>query len=77
MWGWTMSKKMDEGVYTVAQLADFLGMNPATISRHAKKGEIPGFKVGRDWRFEKRRISEWMIEGEKKQKTGGKHALSR
>ena len=65
-----------KGVYTVTQLAEFLGMNRATISRHAKAGEIPGFKVGRTWRFDKQRISDWMIEEEKKQKTGGKHVLS-
>lgn len=72
-----MSQKTNKGVYTVTQLATFLGMNRATISRHAKTGDIPGFKVGRAWRFDRQRISEWMVEEEKKQKTGGKHALSR
>ncbi len=37
---------------TVDEVADLLRASPAMIYRLLKRGEIPGFKIGGDWRFD-------------------------
>jgi excisionase family DNA binding protein len=39
-------------------------MHEMTIYRMARQGEIPAFKVGNRWRFNRRRIEEWLNEHE-------------
>lgn len=36
---------------TVAEVATLLKLSEATIKNLAAKGELPGIKVGRSWRF--------------------------
>lgn len=38
-------------VLNVEEAAEFLGFSPYTIREKARLGEIPGRKVGREWRF--------------------------
>ena len=57
---------------SVNELAEYLRMNRATIYRLAVSGKIPGFKIGRHWRFRKDTIDSWIIEQE-----GHKGPLSR
>jgi excisionase family DNA binding protein len=47
-------------VMTVPQLAEYLQCNKSTIYRLIKKGEIPAFKVGADWRFKRDVIEQWL-----------------
>jgi excisionase family DNA binding protein len=47
-------------VLTVEQLAELLQVDVATIRRLAGRGELPGRKVGRDWRFSRRAVLEWL-----------------
>jgi excisionase family DNA binding protein len=42
----------NRGVLTVKELADYLRVHPATVYRHLKRGRLPAFRVGRDWRFD-------------------------
>ncbi|WP_268754974.1 helix-turn-helix domain-containing protein [Agromyces cerinus] len=35
----------------VAAVAEHLGVHPQTVYAHAASGQIPGFRVGRAWRF--------------------------
>lgn len=44
---------------TAEELADYLRLHPSTIYRLVRKKQIPGFKVGSDWRFSQRAIDEW------------------
>jgi excisionase family DNA binding protein len=44
---------------TVLELAEFLRVNPATIYRLLRDGQIPGFRVGSEWRFEREAIERW------------------
>ncbi|MFE6965667.1 helix-turn-helix domain-containing protein [Agromyces sp. NPDC057679] len=41
----------DEKALNVAEVASILGLHPQTVYLHARSGEIPGFRVGRAWRF--------------------------
>jgi len=38
-------------VMTVAEIAEYLKVRQITIYRWARKGKIPAFKIGTDWRF--------------------------
>jgi len=46
-----MARKEGHRILTVQEIADYLRVHPSTIYRLLKKGEIPAFKVGSDWRF--------------------------
>ncbi|MGQ9523679.1 MAG: helix-turn-helix domain-containing protein [Armatimonadota bacterium] len=50
----------DDNILTIAEVADYLRLNPQTVYRLAQQGQLPGFKVGRHWRFSRRHIEEWI-----------------
>ena len=50
-------------IITAKELAKFLKLNEITIYKCVNEGKIPGFKVGRQWRFDKDRINELIREG--------------
>lgn len=55
-----MKERMRDGeVLTVQEAAAFLRVHLETIRRLARKGVIPAFKVGTDWRFRRHALSEW------------------
>ncbi len=52
-------------VLTVNELAEYLRVHRSTIYRLLKKGLLPGFKIGSDWRFNVEVIDQWrMKQGE-------------
>jgi excisionase family DNA binding protein len=54
-------------VLTAEEAAEFLGFNPVTVRQKARLGEIPGRKVGKEWRFSRRRLLEWVEEDDREQ----------
>jgi excisionase family DNA binding protein len=46
---------------TVNELADYLRVHRSTIYRLLKKGQLPGFKIGSDWRFNVEAIDDWRL----------------
>jgi len=52
-------------VLTVRDLSNYLKLSPSTVYRLLKTGQLPAFKVGRDWRFNVEAIDRWRIEREK------------
>jgi len=40
--------------------ARYLGAHVETIRRLARRGGIPAFKIGKDWRFSRTQLREWM-----------------
>ncbi len=46
-------------VLTLEELAGYLRVHPSTVYRMLKKGQIPAFKVGSDWRFNVESIDHW------------------
>ncbi|MGH7863343.1 MAG: helix-turn-helix domain-containing protein [Candidatus Binataceae bacterium] len=46
-------------VMTVFEVAKFLRCHEATIYRMLKRGTIPAFRVGADWRFLREQIEQW------------------
>jgi excisionase family DNA binding protein len=47
-------------IWTVTMLAGYLRCHPSTIYRLLKRGQIPAFKIGSDWRFQKSVIDRWL-----------------
>lgn len=52
---------MDE-VMTLEDLAAYLKISETTAYQLVRSGAIPGRKVGREWRFLKRRIETWLMQ---------------
>jgi excisionase family DNA binding protein len=51
-------------VLNVEQVAELLGFSPYTVREKARLGEIPGRKTGREWRFSRTALLDWLREGE-------------
>jgi excisionase family DNA binding protein len=51
-------------VLNVEQAAELLGFSPYTIREKARLGEIPGRKTGREWRFSRTALLDWLREDE-------------
>jgi excisionase family DNA binding protein len=47
-------------IWTVSMLARYLRCHPSTVYRLLKQGQIPAFKIGSDWRFQKSVIDRWL-----------------
>jgi len=50
-------------VITVGELSEYLRVHSSTLYRLLKKGQLPGFKIGSDWRFNLETIDKWRIQG--------------
>ena len=48
---------------TLDEMANYLRVTEKTLYRLIKQGRIPATKVGRQWRFDKAAIDDWLIEG--------------
>jgi excisionase family DNA binding protein len=53
---------------TAGELAAYLRVHTLTIYRLAKRGEIPSFRAGGGWRFDKKTVDDWLREQQKKSK---------
>lgn len=48
-------------VLTVKELSSYLKVHPSTIYRQLRRGALPAFKVGSDWRFNLESIDRWRL----------------
>jgi excisionase family DNA binding protein len=44
---------------TAQELAVYLRVNRSTVYRLLKKGELPGFRIGSEWRFRIDEVNRW------------------
>lgn len=56
----TVPKSSKNQVLTALELAKYLRIHPTTVYKLAKRGELPAFKVGGDWRFNRTSIEKWL-----------------
>jgi excisionase family DNA binding protein len=56
---WTGRRKLVE-VMDLAQLASYLKMSQASLYHLLAAGKIPGTKVGKQWRFARPTVDEWL-----------------
>lgn len=58
-----MSEQAPEGLpelLDVKQVASYLKLHEVTVLAFAREGKLPGFKVGREWRFRADDIRGWL-----------------
>lgn len=53
--------KKSGGLMTVKEVAEYLGLAEGTIYQKVSKGQIPYVKLGRNVRFRKDDIDEWVV----------------
>lgn len=47
-------------LYTSAEVAEILRMNHQVVQRKLQAGEIPGYRIGREWRVERAQLLAWL-----------------
>jgi excisionase family DNA binding protein len=47
---------------TIAEVAKYLKLHELTVRRLAREGELPAFKVGRQWRIKRDLLETWIAE---------------
>lgn len=52
-------------VMTLREVSAYLHVHPTTIYRLLKKGKIPAFHMGSDWRFNIEDIDRWRFQQKK------------
>jgi len=53
-------------MYNIKDVIKVLGLHERTVFRLIEKGELKGFKVGREWRFEEKDIQEYIEQQRRK-----------
>jgi excisionase family DNA binding protein len=64
----------DENFLTTEEVLDYLQVNLRTVYRLIKAKKIPAVRVGRQWRFRKKDIDEWLSRGRPGDKTSAASA---
>ena len=52
-------------ILTLEDVAAYLQVHASTIYRLLKRKQLPGFKLGRDWRFNRESIDRWRADAER------------
>ena len=52
---------MPDRLLTTRQVQEFLNVDRITVYRMVESGQIPGMKVGGQWRFSQTAIDEWLV----------------
>jgi excisionase family DNA binding protein len=52
---------MQDNLLTTAQVAEYLKVDKFTVYRLVTQKNIPAFKVGNQWRFNKDMIDAWLL----------------
>ena len=47
-------------ILTVAEAADYLKLHAETLRRMARRGQLPSFKIGTEWRFSRDALNRWI-----------------
>ena len=47
---------------SIGEVANYLGLTVSTVYRLVKRGAIPGFKVGGQWRFTQDNLEAWIVD---------------
>ena len=50
----------DDDIMTVEEVAKYLKMKPQTVYKWAQEGRMPGAKLGKEWRFRRNLLDEWI-----------------
>jgi len=51
-----------EEILTLKEVCTLLQAHPSTLYKLTKRGRIPAFRTGQEWRFRRDAIEQWMAE---------------
>jgi excisionase family DNA binding protein len=60
-----------DNMLTAREVASYLRLTVTTVCNLALSGELPGFKIGKSWRFDKGEIMRRIAEAKQKVKNAG------
>lgn len=55
-----MSKLSHDAIMTIDDLAVYLKLSKSTLYKLCQRGDIPGQKIGRHWRFHRSVVDRWL-----------------
>ncbi|PFG07855.1 MULTISPECIES: helix-turn-helix domain-containing protein [Marinobacter] len=55
-----MKNNQTDQIMTLEELANYLKISKSTVYKLAQEGRIPGQKLGKQWRFGKQAIDDWL-----------------
>jgi len=55
---------MDDSILNVQQAVDFLGISEKTLIKLLREEHLPARKIGREWRFNKTALLDWLAGGD-------------
>ena len=47
-------------ILTVQEVCDYLRIAKPTLYRYVRSGDLPSFKMGKIWKFQKHSIDQWV-----------------
>jgi excisionase family DNA binding protein len=50
----------EDEIMTLEEVAKYLKLQPQTVYKWAQEGQIPAAKLGREWRFRREILDEWV-----------------
>jgi len=50
----------EKSVMTLAEVAEYLRISESTVYKLAREGVIPAQKLGKQWRFHKLAVTDWL-----------------
>ena len=53
---------LERRVFSLKEVASYLGVHPSSVYRMLKRGELTGYKIGSDWKFNLEAIEKWRLE---------------
>jgi excisionase family DNA binding protein len=53
----------EQEVMNSKEAGEFLRVSPETVIREARGGRLPGRRVGKEWRFSRGALMEWLARG--------------
>jgi excisionase family DNA binding protein len=56
-------RMMDDRWLSVDEIAEHLGIKRDTVYRWVNDRQMPGHKIGRLWKFNKKEVDEWVRSG--------------
>ena len=62
---------------TSAEVADKLKLNQQVVVRKLQAGEIPGYKIGKDWRVAENQLLEWLESHSNRHQVGPRARVER
>jgi excisionase family DNA binding protein len=55
-----MTTDLKNQLLTVAETCRYLKVSPRTLYRYIQNRQLPGFKLGKEWRFARTDLEQWL-----------------